>query len=255
MFDNYVVAKTRPLPKWVGPLVGFSVAVHLIVILAFVAQSFWAISKLAVPEAGVKVAVAPPPPPPPPPAAKRKKKKKKVDKVRKPRPKETTQPVKIEDPSEVDDDYVPDDSEDFGVEGGVEGGVAGGVPGGIPGGVPGGPPPPPPAPKVEDIAPKIVPQVALEQQRLSGEKHIVPSDEVKLQIKREGKTRVVTTVKMCLSSGGVVNKLTMLKSSGYPTYDQAIKATMRSWRYRPFMVNGKPVPVCTSVTFIYNQKN
>jgi hypothetical protein len=29
---------------------------------------------------------------------------------------------------------------------------------------------------------------------------------------------------------------------------------MRTWTYRPFLVNGKPAPVCTAVTFIYSQK-
>ena len=26
------------------------------------------------------------------------------------------------------------------------------------------------------------------------------------------------------------------------------------WRYKPYLVNGKAVPVCTAVTFIYSQK-
>ena len=26
------------------------------------------------------------------------------------------------------------------------------------------------------------------------------------------------------------------------------------WRYRPYNVNGKAVPVCTAVTFIYSQR-
>ena len=56
---------------------------------------------------------------------------------------------------------------------------------------------------------------------------------------------------MCLSSGGSVDKLQVLKSTGYAAYDSKIKSTMRSWRYRPFKVNGRAVPVCTSVTFIY----
>jgi TonB family protein len=105
------------------------------------------------------------------------------------------------------------------------------------------------------VAPKIVPQVVLNQNRISGNEHIVPNDEVKLQIKRDAKTRVVATVKMCLSARGNVNKLVILKSSGYPSYDRRIKAEMLRWKYSPFMVNNKPIPVCTSVTFIYNQTN
>jgi hypothetical protein len=29
---------------------------------------------------------------------------------------------------------------------------------------------------------------------------------------------------------------------------------MRKWKYRPFKVDGTPVPVCTSVTFIYSMQ-
>ncbi len=254
MFENYVVAKTKPLPRWMVPLVGVSVGIHLIIVIFFVAKSYWEIAKLTVPDGGVRVAVAPPPPPPPPPppAGKKQKTKPKTDKPRKIKPMGMTQPVTIEDPEEIDED----EGQEYGVEGGVPGGVAGGIPGGVVGGVLGGPPPPPPPPpKVEAAEPKIVPQVALEQQRLSGNKHITPTDEVKLQIKREAKTRVVTSVKMCLSTGGNVTRLRILKSSGYPSYDRKIKAEMRQWKYSPFKVNGRAVPVCTSVTFIYNQKN
>ena len=44
-------------------------------------------------------------------------------------------------------------------------------------------------------------------------------------------------------------------SSGFPAYDQKIQREMRNWKYRPFMVNGKAAPVCTAVTFIYQQKS
>ena len=152
---------------------------------------------------------------------------------------------KIEESSE-------DDSEDDGVEGGVEGGVVGGVVGGVIGGVEGGvlgglgddPPPPPMA------EPKMVLQVALEQQRISGDKDIQPPNDVATKISRAGK-RVVGVVKMCLNTGGKVKSINMLKSTGHPSYDAKIKSKIRLWKYRPFKVNGKPVPVCTSVTFIY----
>ena len=46
----------------------------------------------------------------------------------------------------------------------------------------------------------------------------------------------------------------MLKSTGFSAYDQTIQSTIRgTWRYRPFLVNGKAAPVCTAVTFIYSQ--
>ena len=47
----------------------------------------------------------------------------------------------------------------------------------------------------------------------------------------------------------------MLKSTGFPGYDQTITSTIKgTWRYRPFMVNGRAAAVCTAVTFIYSQK-
>jgi hypothetical protein len=45
-----------------------------------------------------------------------------------------------------------------------------------------------------------------------------------------------------------------MKSTGFPAYDETIMSRIRGeWRYRPFQVNGKPVAVCTAVTFIYSQ--
>jgi hypothetical protein len=29
---------------------------------------------------------------------------------------------------------------------------------------------------------------------------------------------------------------------------------MKGWSYRPYLLNGKAVPVCTAVKFIYSQK-
>ena len=47
----------------------------------------------------------------------------------------------------------------------------------------------------------------------------------------------------------------MLKSSGFPSYDAKIKNKMQNeWKYKPYAVNGRAVPVCTAVTFIYSQK-
>jgi periplasmic protein TonB len=252
MFENYVGAKNTKRPKWVGALITISVTIHVVLVLALVIRSFWMIEKLPVPKNALEIAVGSPPPPPPPPPPAGKKTQPKTDiKPKKIKPTEMVQPTKA-DPTEPEPST--EDSADEGVEGGVEGGVAGGVVGGVIGGVEGGigsgPPPPPPPPQ----EPQIVPQQAIEASRIAGEKQIPPDDNTKTQISRSGSNKVVTTVKMCLSAGGNVEKLSMIKSSGYPEYDSKIKDGMRQWRYRPFQVNGKAVPVCTSITFIYTQK-
>jgi TonB family protein len=112
-----------------------------------------------------------------------------------------------------------------------------------------GAPPPPPPPRT--VKPHIVPQVALRSLMIRGQRKIVPGLTTKKKIDRSGKRRIIAVVKMCLGTGGRVSRLQVLKSSGFPAYDRKIERTMKMWRYRPFKVNGKAVPVCTAVTFIY----
>jgi protein TonB len=145
-----------------------------------------------------------------------------------------------------------------GEEGGVEGGDVDGVYGGVIGGVAEGwregegpaappPPPPPPAPP-QNVAPSM-----LEAQRIAGDKNIQPDDATKIEILRSGKERLVASWKLCISATGDVASANLLKSSGFPAYDEKMRAGIKTWRYRPYQVNGKPAPVCTAVTFIYSQ--
>jgi protein TonB len=243
VFDNYVGAKLARRSKWMSIIIGTSIFVHAAVGGAVVVNSLWVIKKLEPPDTELALG-SPPPPPPPPPAGSNKPKTEAKKIVRK--AKDTVQPDLEKKPEPEQVQVVEDEGVEGGVEGGVAGGVVGGVLGGVEGGVLGGVGEQPA--KVEE--PKIVPQVALEAQRIAGEKDIQPPNDVATAISRSGKG-VVGVVKMCLSQGGSVQKLNVLKSTGHPAYDNKIKSKMREWRYRPFMVNGKAVPVCTSVTFIY----
>ena len=249
MFDNYVGAKTAKTGAWTAELVLAAIVLHVFAGAALLVKGWWTISEIDRPTRASAGLSSAPPPPPPPPGGSNKKVEKKV-KVRK--VKEVTQIDERKIKPKIED--ASDESEDEGVEGGVEGGVVGGVVGGVIGGVEGGVlggilggPPPPPPPMNE---PKMVLQVALEQQRISGEKQIHPPNDVATKINRDGK-RVVGVVKMCLNSSGKVKSLSMLKSTGHPAYDAKIKSKMRLWKYRPLKVNGKPAPVCSSTTFIY----
>jgi hypothetical protein len=72
---------------------------------------------------------------------------------------------------------------------------------------------------------------------------------------RRRKDRLIGSFKLCLTVAGEIGSVTQLKSTGFGAYDQKILRTIRGeWRYKPFEVNGKAVPVCTAVTFIYSQK-
>jgi TonB family protein len=110
------------------------------------------------------------------------------------------------------------------------------------------PPPPPPPPPV----PQVVAPTVLEGHRVAGDKDIRPDDRTKAEIEKSGKHRVVGSFKMCITATGKVETVKMLKSTGFPAYDATLIAGIHGWRYRPYLVNGSPKPVCTAVTFVYS---
>jgi protein TonB len=156
--------------------------------------------------------------------------------------KDIVQEVKIEKQEEPDPCGDPC--------GGVVGGVVGGVPGGVVGGAPPPPPPPPPPPSPA----QNIPPTMLETQRIAGDKAIVPNDVTKVAIARSGKEKLVGSWKLCLDDTGAISQVTRLKSTGFNDYDTKIETEMRSnWKYKAYVINSRPVPVCTAITFIYSQ--
>lgn len=92
----------------------------------------------------------------------------------------------------------------------------------------------------------------LDALRIKGEKNIMPDPFV--QRSMVGETRVVAAIKLCVDATGKVGRVILLKSSGYPAYDEKIVTETKAWEYKPYVIDGKPVPVCTALTFIYQQK-
>jgi len=249
MFDGYSAAKHKRRPAWAGPLLGGAAVFHAILFISMWVKTVWAIEMLDRPSSPPDIAMAAPPPPPPPPPPGGARPQEQIITPKKKTVKDIVQPIKVEK-QEVKP-QVTDDSP-AGEEGGEVGGVAGGVVGGDINGVMGAPPPPPPPPPA---APTVVPPTMLEGSRIRGDKTIVPDDVTKTEIQRSGKDKVIGSFKLCLSATGDISSVTMLKSTGFSAYDGKISSTMRAeWGYKPYMVNGKAVPVCTAVTFIYSQK-
>ena len=246
MFANYNASKHRKLPPWAAPVLGGAVALHVIIFVSMWIKTIWDLEQLEKPKTQIDLAVAPPPPPPPPPPPGGAKPHEVQITPKKIKVKDIVQPVKI-DKQQV---AVQEKGDANGEVGGEEGGVAGGVVGGVVGAPP--PPPPPPPPPAP---PQNVPPTLLEGSRIAGEKQIIPDDVTKTEIQRSGKDRVIGSFKLCLTVDGGISNVTMLKSTGFPAYDGKIQSKMRGeWRYKPYMDNGKAVPVCTAVTFIYSQK-
>ena len=110
------------------------------------------------------------------------------------------------------------------------------------------PPPPPPPPP-----PSIVPPAALEAFRTSGSKTIDPDDATKHQIAASGRTKIIGTFKLCVDVSGAITDVKTLKSTSFGAYDDNITKTIQqTWKYKPILVQGRPTPVCTAVTFIYS---
>jgi len=246
MFGNFEASKNRQMPGWAIPLLSGIVVIYAAVLVGAWVKGIWDIEQLERPKNSVDLAIAAPPPPPPPPPKGGAKPHDVTLTPKKIKVKDIVQPVKIEQ-KEVAAPVEQGDPN--GVEGGVEGGVVGGDLNGVVAAPPPPPPPPPPAPP-QNVAP-----AALDALRIAGEKNIVPDDVTKTEISRSGKDRLVGSFKLCLTLEGNISQVTQLKSTGFSSYDAKIQNTIRGeWRYRPFTVNGKPTPVCTAVTFIYNQK-
>jgi protein TonB len=250
LFDNYHRAKHLKLPPWAGPLLAGSAIFVASLFVAMWIKVIWQIDQVDKPKISTNLAIAaPPPPPPPPPKGSSKPQTPQQVVEHKKKVTDIVQPVKIA--KQEKQTIVEDKGDPNGEEGGVEGGQVGGVVGGDLNGVGNGPPPPPPPP----APPANVPPTMLEGSRIAGEKQIVPDDVTKTDIQRSGKEKIVTSYKLCITVTGDVSSVQMLKTSGYPSYDQRIQRTIKNeWKYRPYAVNGKVVPVCTAVTFMYSQK-
>lgn len=90
----------------------------------------------------------------------------------------------------------------------------------------------------------------IEARRIAGERQIRPSIYNQRAIAASHR-RVLGIVKLCLDEQGRPACLDLYRSTGYRDYDDRILRTMKSWRYSPYKRNGRAIPVCTSVSFIY----
>jgi len=87
--------------------------------------------------------------------------------------------------------------------------------------------------------------------RYAGNDQIHPPEMVRVDMVHQGKNRLTATVQICVNERGAVDKLRVLKSSGFQPYDDKILGEMRNWKYNPYLVNGVPSPMCSVTIFDY----
>lgn len=239
MFERFEGAKREKRGKSRVLTFGASIAAHAGLVATLLFWSFWRIERVQAKTVPVvfQVAMAPPAPPPPaaaPPAPAPAVMKRVVNEVVQPTPK-------------VEPDEPPVTSTSTTSEPTTSTPSANGVPGGS--GEPTGTGTPDAG--VPPIIDKVMPVTAIEAQRIAGNRDIALPSDVKVTMVAEGKTEVRAMVKLCLDESGVPNRVQVVGSTGYPAADEKIRDEVSEWRYRPYLVNGGAVRVCTAVSFKY----
>jgi protein TonB len=187
------------------------------------------------------VAPPPPPPPPPPPAA--------------------VQPVKIQKVvSELDNGalrtptkipqkvaMIKEEEAPPPPTAGVMGGVPGGMPGGQVGGVLGG---------IISSTPVAVPKAAPPPQRVRISQGVTQGLIIHKvtptypAIARSARISGNVVLQAEISKNGTIENLHVL--SGHPMLQAAAIDAVKQWRYKPYILNGEPVEVETTITVTFN---
>jgi len=179
----------------------------------------------------------PPPPPPPPPAAATPIKTVKVvqtdiinGQLRTP----TKIPEKVQMIKE--EEAPPPVMSASGVVGGVPGGVPGGQMGGVIGGI-------------ISSTPMAVPKVSVQRVRVSQGvsqglliKKVQPSYP---PLARQARIQGTVTLQAEISKDSTIENLRLM--SGHPMLAPAAIEAVKQWRYKPYLLNGEPVAVETTV--------
>jgi periplasmic protein TonB len=237
MFENSLIAsKRQERSKFMLLALPIALGIHVLALGGYVIAQIWAVPEIPEPPIQVSFYQAPPPPPPPPPPPK----------PAAPVPKpviQQTAPQPVVQPVTIPDQPATPGSGDEGVEGGVEGGIEGGVAGGIPGGVPGG--------VVGGVPGGIVDEPPI---RIGGE--VVPPELInKVQpvypeIARKARVQGVVIVEAIIDKQGNVTESRVLRGLPMGVSEAAVAAIGR-WKYKPAILNGRPVAVYLTVTVTF----
>jgi protein TonB len=234
-----ILSEQRTAPSgWRRIIMTFSVLIHAIALAAGVAHSIWQVEEMPMPAVEVTLAMAPPPPPPPPPPPKRSSSKPKTKPVD-PKPKAIVAPKETPKAEPEPEPAEEESEEDEGEDGGQEGGVIGGVVGGIAGGV--APPPP------KSTGPKLLTTKA-------GHSLLAINPQVrpyKVNIPEEYVARgdeYVSQIRICVNAQGNVSSVKILKPS-ISVIDLQIPQVIPRWKYKPYMLNGKPTDFCYPMNY------
>ena len=192
--------------------------------------------------------VAPPPPPPPPPPAAEQ-----VQRVVRQVQTDMLSTGQLRTPSRIPQKIQMIREEDapppIAATGGVVGGVPGGIPGGQVGGVIGGI-----INATSSLAavPKfvpVVPQRVRVSQGVTRGLLIQRIEPAYPTLARAARVQGDVVLSAIIDANGEITNLQLV--SGHPMLVPAALAAVRQWRYKPYLLNGQPVEVETTITVIF----
>ncbi len=230
MFEDSLVESSGRLKSKRGwtTIVSFSVQIGIVIVMILVPLIYTE----ALPTKQLLtflVAPPPPPPPPPPPAAAVVIKRVPTEIVDNVLRTPTKIPQKI---AKIVEDEAPAPS---------MGGVAGGISGGVPGGVLG---------SVLSAANTPPPKVAMQRVRVSSGvvagNLLTKVTPVYPPIAKQAHISGQVVLQAMISKQGTIEHLTVI--SGHPMLTQSAIDAVSKWRYKPYILNGEPVEVDTTVT-------
>jgi protein TonB len=195
------------------------------------------------------VAPSPPPPPPPPAASAAAKVVRQVEsdlmdgQLRTP----GRIPQKV---AMIHEDDAPPALSSGGVVGGVPGGIPGGQVGGVIGGIISSVPSLAALPKL--AAPTVPKRIRMSQGVTRGSL-IHKVEPAYPPIARAARIQGEVILTAVISKTGEIENLALV--SGHPMLVPAARAAIEQWRYRPFLLNGEPVEVETTITLTFELSN
>jgi protein TonB len=256
MFEQTFVEGTGKTNKSWTVLVSFAGQIALITVAVILPLIYTEVLP-ATTLNSLLVAPPPPPPPPPPPQAAPPVKVVKViprqfDAGKLMAPKSVPKEIAVI----KEDELPPPSSGVVGVAGGMPGGVAGGAVGGVLGGIIGGipsvapPPPPPPPPAVKKEAP---PQRIKIGGAVVAASILHKTSPVYPQLAKSARVQGTVHLAAVIAKDGTIQELHSL--GGPALLLQAAMDAVKTWVYKPTMLNGEPVQVETTidVNFTLNQ--
>ncbi|MFZ0419671.1 MAG: energy transducer TonB [Candidatus Sulfotelmatobacter sp.] len=190
--------------------------------------------------------VAPPPPPPPPPAAQQ------VAKIMKQIESDLLSGGQLRTPTKIPakvqmikEEEAPPPMPGGGVVGGVPGGIPGGQLGGVIGGIVNATSNLSYIPKLQPVVPQ---RIRISQGVTSGLllRKVEPAYPA---IARAARIQGDVVLKAIIDKDGNIQDLQLV--SGHPMLVPAAIQAVKQWRYKPFLLNGQPVEVETTITVIF----